>query len=502
MDKIIYIPLDERPCNYIYPQYVAKTSNCNLIVAPKNKLGNFKKSADVNELWEWVFENAMDADYAVLSMDMLVYGGIVPSRLHYLNKSICEDRINNIKKLKETNSNLKIYAFQLITRAPARDGSGEEPDYYENHGYHIYRFGYLNDKKNVQGLDFEEEKELNNIIDSIPKEFLEDFINRRNINFKSNLKTISLVGEFIDYFVIPIDDCKPYGYASDERKRIGKHLAEKNMLSKVLMYPGADEIGCTLMARAINDINNKIPKVFIDYSSKIGKFNIPSYEDRCICETLGYHIIAMGGVEVFDPKECDIAMGVNPPTEDSLRLEKLSTYNKVVLEKERNFVAFITNLEEYKKMGKIVGVADCAIPNKCDRALMQFMFEKNIIWEIDSFSGWNTSSNAFGTVLAHTMAINVSGNNEMAKEFLFLRYLEDWGYMTMVREKITEELAETYNLSKIYDNDLYEIVKTKILDELNKFMDTWLNVKKNIYIEIPWKRMFEIEIKISNTTGN
>ena len=43
-------------------------------------LGNFKQAANVDGLWTWIQEQAAEATQLVLSLDMFLYGGIVPSR--------------------------------------------------------------------------------------------------------------------------------------------------------------------------------------------------------------------------------------------------------------------------------------------------------------------------------------------------------------------------------------------------------------------------------------
>ena len=34
MSKIVFIPLDERPCNYIYPDYIGRMSGLELSMPP------------------------------------------------------------------------------------------------------------------------------------------------------------------------------------------------------------------------------------------------------------------------------------------------------------------------------------------------------------------------------------------------------------------------------------------------------------------------------------
>lgn len=56
--------------------------------------------------------------YLILAVYMLLYGGIVPSRLHFLSQEEIFSRVDFIKTLKEINPKLKIFAFSLVTRCP------------------------------------------------------------------------------------------------------------------------------------------------------------------------------------------------------------------------------------------------------------------------------------------------------------------------------------------------------------------------------------------------
>ena len=169
MSKIVFIPLDERPCNYIYPDYIGRMSGLELSMPPKEILGDFKKEADVEAVWEWTKGQVKGASHLVVSMDMLLYGGIVPSRLHHLPQAVCAERLERLKEIKKLEPGIQIYGFQLITRAPARDGSGEEPDYYEDYGYRIFRYGVIRDKESVKAASLEELEELETICREVPE---------------------------------------------------------------------------------------------------------------------------------------------------------------------------------------------------------------------------------------------------------------------------------------------------------------------------------------------
>ncbi|MGL5610972.1 DUF4127 family protein, partial [Cetobacterium sp.] len=110
MTKIIYIPLDERPCNYLFPNMIGEmSSQINIITPPKDILSKKKNPADIDKLWEWVFKNAQSSEYAILSLEMLLYGGLLPSRLHNYSIAELEKRVHKIKELKNYNKNIKIY---------------------------------------------------------------------------------------------------------------------------------------------------------------------------------------------------------------------------------------------------------------------------------------------------------------------------------------------------------------------------------------------------------
>ena len=82
---------------------------------------------------------------------------------------------------------------------------------------------------------------------------------------------------------------------------------------------------------------------------------------------------------------------------------------------------------------------------RCRPRLMQFLYEDKLLDKLTAYGGWNTSSNTLGTVLAHLSACHAAEKagtftgtaQQKADEFLFLCYLEDWGYMACVRRGVT-----------------------------------------------------------------
>lgn len=505
--RILYMPLDERPCNYVYPDYIAATANVEIDKPPLALMGKFKKAADTEALWQWLFEKAKHADYAVLSMDLLLYGGIVPSRLHALSTEQCRQAADKLRTLKKQYPQLKLFAFQLIMRAPGRNGAGEEPDYYEEHGYDIHRFGYVRDKQALGIADEADLAEKEGILSRVPQKYLDDFITRREVNYAAVLHTIDLAADnVIDKLIIPLDDCMQYGYAPSERRRIAKYLGEKNMLSSVSMYPAADEIGCTLIARAICGITGVTPSIWLDWNSATGKSTIPSYEDRTIAETAPHHVLNAGAKLALSYSEADAVMLMHPPTEFTQRLEKQLDRREIYVECERNLPAMLCRAQQYLAQNKPCFLADCAIPNGADKYLMRFLWEQNMLSKLAGYAGWNTSSNALGTVMAHAVAYVCAQKSgcfdEKAKakseEFRLYRYLEDWGYMVEVRKTLTENLDEIgKGLSFLQLADKEPQVAEKAEEMLLAFTKQYFpQANVTPHVRMPWNRMFEIELTL------
>lgn len=505
--KIVYLPLDERPCNYDYPAHLGAIAGIPLLAPPSELMGHFKCAAQTDTLWDWLFANASDATHLVASMDLLIYGGIVPSRLHQLSRATCDERIARMRRLKSEFPHLKLSAFQLITRAPARNGACEEPDYYDAHGYAIYRYGVVTDKEFLGIAGVEELSEKTQILARVPQPFLQDFLDRREINLVSNMHTINLVADgVLDHLIIPLDDCKEYGYAAAERRRLARYLAEKGALSRVAMYPGADEIGCTLVARAVCDITNHSPCVWLDYNSHTGMLTTPSYEDRTIGETAPHHALNGGARLAMLPEACDAVMFLHPPTAFTQRLEKELDRRKIYLECERNLPAFLQRLQWHLKRETPCFIADCAIPNGADKCLMHFLAEQNLLEKISGYSGWNTSSNALGTVMAHAIVLAcvrkagtlTEAQQQASDKFRLYRYLEDWGYMVEVRKTLTERLpAFGEGLSFLSLGDQEPSVAQEATQMLRAFTARFFPHCGFVpCVRMPWSRMFEVSLQL------
>ena len=313
--KILYIPLDERPCNFYYPQLIASVqTDLDLVVPPLAALGNKKQPAAVDALWEWIWGQVAGCQFALLSIEMLVYGGLLPSRLHQDSVEVLCERLHQIRDLKRKNPGLEILASNLIMRTPAYNSSEEEPEYYEYFGEAIFQWGWFEDKQARQGLTVEEAEEFDRIQRHLPAVYLEDYRERRQRNLAVNQAAIALVkANILSFLSIPQDDCAQYGFTALDQQQIVRTMIEQRLQQRIHFYPGADEVGCTLLARAYSQLKGVRRKIYLLYSAVTSETLVPLYEDRPLGESLKAHILAAGAQVVSTPQEADFILAVNTP---------------------------------------------------------------------------------------------------------------------------------------------------------------------------------------------
>jgi hypothetical protein len=511
--KVLYLPLDERPCNLNFPQQLAQITDLSLVVPDRNLLGRTKTPASFDGIRQWLKQEAADADYLIVSLDMLVYGGIVPSRLHYQSIEESIARLEILREIKEINNSIHIYAFNLIMRVPAYNSSDEEPDYYEIYGERISNYGKLVDIEEQRKLTKDEEERLLFLQQQIPPDVLSDFIGRRKVNSSINQYSIQMVqNEIIDFLIIPLDDNAEYGFSSKEQRELVFNIEELNLLDQVAIYPGADEIGCTLFTKVFCKVQRYIPEVFVRYSSTQGPDIIPKYEDRSLNESIKAHMTAMGAHIADHSYHADVMLMVHsPPVGQSDMAESNFPFHKRHRSyfSEVNYREFVHSIGYYIDKGKVVALADVATCNGSDQPLMKLLCKTKLIDKVNAYAGWNTSGNTMGTVLAHGIIESYyhqrdkenMGRRRKSREFFYSRLVEDWGYQSIARRHVFEQdvlrLGGSYfDVSLIQDE-----VESIIQDRLTQFIETYLN---NVTdgclqleeVKLPWNRMFEVGFQL------
>ena len=504
MNKILHIPLDERPCNYEFPKQIFQGGEWEILTLPFSYLGLKKKPAQIEKIQQWVLNNYQSAYGIVISIDMLLYGGIVPSRIHYFSFEELKERLNILKLIKSKRPDFKIYAYNLVMRCPQYNDDDEEPSYYQNYGLNIFRHKYIehHTSSNIAtNEELEEEKQI-----FIPEEFVLDYETRRMTNLQVVLEVINLVKEnIIDFLIIPQDDSAPYGYTALDQAQVAKKVNDNKLFFKILTYPGADEVSNTLFARLLNEYYNKRPLVYLFYPAEKAKTVIPCAEDRYLDISAKYQILAAGCLFTPSLKDADLIFAINAPSKTmiSSQFRESSDDGYSV---NRNLLDFI-NFIDYciNVLNKPVCIGDVGYCNGGDLALITLIEQKKMYLKLAGYASWNIPCNSLGTALPMGIRYLYPHDQQLFNNFLIHRFVEDVGYCTLARKILREQYCN--DEFSIYDTKqmrgkFSELAKKIIIEQVNKYMPTLKDKYKILDAYMPWIRTYEIGLKIIYTGDN
>jgi len=492
MKKIIgYLPLDDRPCNYIWPQKVLKTTDFKILIPPRNILGKFNTKGDRKKIYSWLRENVEKMDILILSMDMLSYGGLIASRKleDDVPQVLC--KLNIIEELKQLKPSLLIYAFSVLMRISITVDSAESERNWKN----IFKYSKLHYKihhlKQTELTD-----KLEEIKKQIPSTILENYLKTRQRNFTVNKDLLNLIENgYIDFLVYTQEDASEYGFHREEQAELRKLIRKRDLLEKTEIITGTDEVGSLLITKYINSTLEKIPKIFVDYNFEQGKYLIAPYEDCCLDISVGEHIRVTGALQATEPDDADMIFLCHNSKEKVLDL--FTSYPEKFEDTPTDI--FINKLRKYLKYKKPVVIADVLYSNGGDPVLISKLIEGGYMKYISSYSALNTTSNTIGFTLSLANLEFLHDIDENHKRELILeRILDDCYYQTIVRPHINKKITEKGFLPlNLKENSKY--FEREIEDELKKYLEKLLSDEnysiKYFKVFLPWARTFEVEME-------
>lgn len=550
--KILLLPLDERPCNASFPGRLFPADKVQILLP--RKLGHKKEPADFFVLSDFLFEKAKDADALLLSLDMLLYGGLIPSRLHHLKTETLFSRLHLIRELKEKYPALPIYAFATVMRCPAYSSDDEEPDYYERFGSAIHARGALMHRAlaglttsseaegpvpspagllpaasgegeisapfssdpaitpsaepaSASSLDDGDSQDPEPCLSSDFETCLEDYLARRARNKQLSLQALGLVKEgILESIVFPQDDSMRFGFPAMDQEEIRRRILTLGLTERAMMYPGSDEIALTLLCRLLLNHHGLLPKVYVKYLTDGARSLIPLYEGLPLSATTSYQLYAAGCITADTCAEADIVLletAASGPMEEAWSQPSRSPSYFA----ERNFPEMLSFIKRMRGAGKVVTVADNAYANGGDLDLIRILDADHLLMDLQGYAGWNTNANTMGCAIAMGVCAFLYGEQGLfhdpaaeaqRRNFLISRYLEDACYQADVRQCVTKKippLGFDYFDTGEEEGEVRDLIlaelQIRIKTELSSLADR-IQIRR---LTLPWKRMFEIDLE-------
>lgn len=502
-DKILFIPHDNRPISAAETAEVVQKAGYEVVMPPADMLcGGVNQAGDTEALWQWTQENIAGAKAAMISADSMIYGGLVPSRKHEVPLDTLLKRAERLATLQQANPRLKMYIFGSLMRTP-RSGAhagAEEPDYYLQYGADIFRRSALLDKAEMQSLSSGEKQELAVLEKAIPEKYLTDWQTRREKNITVSRKLIDMTREGrISYLVIGKDDNAPLSQTHREARELQGHAAGLPT-TKFQLLAGIDEFGLLLLTRAVNDLEKVIPFVYTEYAPGKGYDTVPNFSDAKIGDSVKAAIQVAGAMPVTDPAKADLVFLVSTNKNGATGDGKAPATDSRIPSNDgrprHNTQAMIQRVNDYVYLGYPLALADISFANGADDALMQGLQQGNLLYRLRGYAGWNTATNSAGFALAMGLLSRRISDDDCDK-LLTRRYLEDWGYQTIVRTKVGDTLYG-FRQSDVYSNlgSREGAVTARIQQGIRDFamynLPPFAGLDA-VKVTLPWHRMFEAD---------
>jgi hypothetical protein len=487
MTRIAVLPLDDRPCTYDFPARIGAIGGVEVLLPPRELLGNLERIADRAALGQWLLEVGPTADALVIGLDTLGYGGLIPSRRSDDSLETIMGHLAPLLRLKDAQPAKPIYAFNVTMRLSDSDVNEEEKPYWDRYGKLIYRWSFHQHRFKAEGNE-DDRQIANEAKRQIPPEILEDYQATRARNFGFNQTMVRWTGaDVFDALLLTQDDTSPFGLNVEEQHELVEMIRTTRLEERALVYPGADEVASVLVARAVNQLAGRTPQFAASWHPLDSKRLTAMYEDRPLWQTLRGQIRAAGGKEVGDEAKADVVIAINTPASGQgdlclhLHLERPDT-------PPRNLEPILFTLGEAGT--KKLAFADVAYANGADPRLMPELVQRvgyAGLMQLYGYAAWNTAGNTFGTLVATAAMASLPGADRQAlTRFMTERLADDWLYQSVIRRELQALKAAGAGL------DALEAHLAERLAAL--WQETFPAVPARFRTCLPWKRPFEAGI--------
>jgi len=423
--KILFIPIDDRPCSVLFPAQFSQMADFDITIPPKELLGRFMTPGNPAALLSWI-EESTDFDTAVLSLDMLVYGGLVASRsIKTKEPSVYMKRFENWLKTRQDKRNI-IFSTIMRTLPTLTD------NFILSQSNNLKKaLAGIYPEKPVSKLEIEEnlKKELKK--DTPYKELLKNCLKAREIKHKINLDLITLKKQgLLDIIIFGLDDVLCYGPNTYEKREIESLT---NGLNNSFIYTGTDEIPMVIIAKLVLEQNVLPPSFKIYYSNPQSKDHKTIYENSSVPEIINGFLNFLNLKEAKDNGDINLFCHISKKGQKETEFQKISPSGH-----EAKFAVAVARSQ---KEGKFSAVADIAYANGADVLFTKNLMEKVDVVKLGGYAAWNTAGNTLGTVIAQSIIRYVSlekgKQNENCEKahhlFIFERFIDDFVYQSIIR---------------------------------------------------------------------
>ncbi len=492
--RIALLPPDERPNTAGYAAWIGQCAGAEVLLPPAELMPRFREPADTDGLAAWLRAVDDTVDAVVVSLDLLVHGGLIPSRL---TPERVRDVLPRLDVLAELTA--PATAYQVITRLPHYDNatrSRQEPEYWATHGRRINELATRWDERD-HGEAVDDAVAAARA--AVPAELVRDVVRRRMRNHVVNLAALELAADgVVDTLVITSDDTAPRGLPAADRRVVSRWVDRLDV--DVLLYPGADEVPSVLVARTVAQATGARPRIAVRCPEPGGLDRVAPYEDRPVGTGIARQIRALGGVQVATPEEADLVLVVHAPAPEPG--DWVMAPPTEVAEDE--IAAVVEEVRAQLAAGRRVALADVRHANGSDPHLLRALDDADVLGSLVSYGGWNTAGNTLGTTLAAGVTAVLDGSataHESRRRYLATKIIKDGHYLPVLRARIQDELAAR----GLTDPPLEELGSVNA--RITRDLDEWASTVRALHgvrvrdARMAWDYTFTIDLALDLPAG-
>lgn len=434
MTRLLLIPPDTRPPTLDHPAGLARMTGTEVRVPPPGALPDFFTPGNTATLREWLLDQVQAADVLVVCLETLTLGGMIPARRESDSLEEVLERLAVLREVRALNPRLRIYACGVIVRVAHDNDPHEEKPYYGAWGRELRAYSAAFDRHARHGEG--ERAALDEARAALPPDILADWLGTRERNRALHLAALDLLAEgTLTHLCLTLDDTTPYGLAAFDRRRLEARADDLGVWARLDIYPGADEVPCTLIARALRP---EPVRAWVRYSGVLGAGAELIYEDRPAGELVRAHLRAAGCRRANTPDEADFVLAVNTP---GTRQASLQPDFAAVDTPHRNLPAFVDDLRDDLAAGRAVSLADIAYPNGAERRLWTLL-QALPLANLAGYAAWNTAGNTLGSAVAFGKLAPLVRDHAAQLEALFARMVDDALYQAFARAEVRARLED------------------------------------------------------------
>ena len=470
---VVYVPLDDRPCNNERVQLAGKSMGIEILFPPKDYFKNCLDNQPLNStgsqlgspdlILEWLrnISQSRNIDAYLVSLDQINSGGLIGSRVA-TDDDISTEK-NRIVDLMSIIGNKPAYFFDTIMRLASTLGF-QNMGMYEYISTRLYashnRMPFRHSDKNIRKdhiLNYYDIDGADHIISyqsmynkddgklyTLTREQVNKYLTARKRKFKLNAEILEYIKGFPNaYISVGVDD-------SSHRQTIQENeisYIEDFIVGSNNVFAGADEIAMCLLSRIATDLYRNKPSVRVVYFGGAENEKPDNWDFRSLKFNVDTHIRLSGGTLVTDDRPVDMEV-----------LVLTKPRNGKTHQQNSNDIHWHINNNNTNNI--LTSVIDASSNPTGDshfqRRLLGNFGSPIQLTKLLAYSSWNTVGNAIGMSIGHgigrTAFIGLNHDTKLLRyalegqaKLLFTEYAKDICYKVGTAWYINKYLVDHLN---------------------------------------------------------